>query len=63
MTFIGNPNYKSEDNDSQTEPTRAEEQGETSEPDAPTGGEENAGMSTVLDGSLGTGVQPDADDE
>lgn len=42
------------------EPTRDEEQGEASEPDAPTDGEENAGMSTILDGGLGTGVQGDA---
>jgi hypothetical protein len=63
MMLIGNSNTKSMDNDSQTEPTREEERGETSEADAPTGGEENAGMSTVLDGSLGTGVQADADDQ
>ena len=45
------------------EPTREEESGEASEPDAPTSGEENPGMSTILDGDLGTGVQTDADDE
>lgn len=45
------------------EPERAEEQGETSEPDAPTGVEENPGMSTVLGPGPGTGVQPDAGDE
>jgi hypothetical protein len=63
MTLIGSSNTKSEDNDSQTEPARDKERGETSEPDAPTDGEENAGMSTVLDGSLGTGVQKDTDDK
>jgi hypothetical protein len=63
MTLIGNSNNKNEENGSQTEPTRDEERGETSEPDAPTSGEENAGMSTVLDGTLGTGVQRDSDDE
>jgi hypothetical protein len=63
MTLIGNSNTKGEDSDSQREPTRGEERGETSEPDAPTSGEENAGMSTILDGSPGTGVQQDADDE
>jgi hypothetical protein len=63
MMLIGISNTKSGDNDSQTEPTRNEERGDVSEPDAPTSGEENAGMSTVLDGSLGTGVQQDADDE
>ncbi|HKR00567.1 MAG TPA: hypothetical protein VJT09_07830 [Pyrinomonadaceae bacterium] len=45
------------------EPTREEESGESSEPDAPTAGEENPGMSTILDGGPGTGVQPDAGDE
>jgi hypothetical protein len=45
------------------EPTREEERGESSEPDAPTAGEENAGMNTILDGDLGTGVQTDVDDE
>lgn len=54
---------KDKDKDSMEEPTREEERGEASEPDAPTGGEENSGMSTILDGGLGTGVQPDADDE
>ena len=48
--------------DSRREPTRDEEQGEASEPDAPTAGRENTGMSTILDGGLGTGVQEDADD-
>jgi hypothetical protein len=47
----------------QEEPTRDEERGEASEPDAPTGGEENEGMNTILDGGLGTGVQNDVDDE
>ena len=54
---------KDQDKDSAEEPTRKEERGEASEPDAPTGGEENSGMSTILDGGLGTGVQPDADDQ
>ena len=45
------------------EPERAEERGETSEPDAPTGVEENPGMGTVLGPGPGTGVQSDAGDE
>ena len=45
------------------EPERAEEQGETSEPDAPTGVEENPGMSTILGPEPGTGVQQDSGDE
>ena len=45
------------------EPTREEETGEASEPDAPTQSEENPGMSTILDGGFGTGVQHDAADE
>ena len=49
--------------DSAEEPTREEERGEASEPDAPRGGEENPGMSTILDGSPGTGVQDDVADE
>jgi hypothetical protein len=48
--------------DSEEEPTREEEQGEASEPDAPTAGVENAGMSTILDGDIGTGVQDDSSD-
>jgi hypothetical protein len=57
-----NSSTRNEASDSSAEPTRREEQGEPSEPDAPTGGSENAGMSTILDGDLGTGVQDDADD-
>jgi hypothetical protein len=45
------------------EPEREEERGETSEPDAPTGMEENPGMSTILGPEAGTGVQTDAGDE
>ena len=45
------------------EPEREEERGEASEPDAPTGVEENPGMSTVLGPGAGTGVQTDAGDE
>jgi hypothetical protein len=50
-------------NDSEEEPTREEEQGEASEPDAPTASVENAGMSTILDGDVGTGVQDDSSDK
>jgi hypothetical protein len=52
-----------ESKDSSSEPTRDEERGEASEPDAPTGGEENEGMSTILNGGLGTGVQDDVIDD
>jgi hypothetical protein len=45
------------------EPTRAEEEGDVAEPDAPTAVEENAGMSTVLDGEPLTGVQRDESDQ
>ena len=51
------------DKASEEEPTREEEHGEASEPNAPTSGVENAGMSTILDGDVGTGVQTDASDE
>ena len=54
---------KDEGRESLQEPTREEERGEASEPDAPTGGEENSGMNTILSGGLGTGVQDDVDDE
>lgn len=40
-----------------------EEQGEADEPDAPTSGEENEGMSTILDADPLTGVQTDASEE
>jgi hypothetical protein len=63
MTLDNNSNKGRGNQDSRQEPTRDEEQGEASEPDAPTDGEENAGMSTILDGGLGTGVQTDADDQ
>ena len=49
--------------DVKEEPGREEERGETSEPDAPTGVEENPGMSTILGPGEGTGVQQDAGDE
>jgi hypothetical protein len=63
MTLISDSNKGSSDRNSDQEPTRAEEQGEASEPDAPTGVDENQGMSTVLGPGAGTGVQPDADAE
>ena len=44
-------------------PERAEERGEASEPDAPTGVEENPGMSTILGPEPATGVQEDTGDE
>jgi hypothetical protein len=62
-TTNDNSHSKDEGGESSREPTREEESGEASEPDAPTSGEENAGMSTILDGGLGAGVQNDADDE
>jgi hypothetical protein len=45
------------------EPTRAEEQMDVAEPDAPTAAEENAGMSTILGAEPLSGVQDDASDE
>lgn len=52
-----------ETRDTGNEAARADEAGDVAEPDAPTGVEENAGMSTVLGGGSGTGVQTDASDE
>jgi hypothetical protein len=42
---------------------RAESQGESDEPDAPTTEEENVGMNTVLDAGPLVGVQDDASKE
>jgi hypothetical protein len=42
--------------------TRAESQGESDEPNAPTAEEENAGMNTVLSAEPLSGVQDDASD-
>jgi hypothetical protein len=50
-------------NDTGNAATRADEDGDVAEPDAPTGVEENVGMSTILGGGAGTGVQTDAGDE
>jgi hypothetical protein len=54
---------KTEGGEAEFEPTREEERGEAAEPDAPTSAGENPGMSTILDGGTGTGVQQDAGDE
>ncbi|HKS26872.1 MAG TPA: hypothetical protein VJS44_03590 [Pyrinomonadaceae bacterium] len=45
------------------EASRLEQQGEADEPNAPTGGEENEGMSTILDAGPMTGVQDNASEE
>jgi hypothetical protein len=50
------------DEDIVDEPSRIEESGEADEPDAPTSGEENEGMSTILDGNPLAGIQDDAKD-
>ena len=50
-------------NDTGNAATRADEDGDVAEPDAPTRVEENVGMSTILGGGTGTGVQTDAGDE
>jgi hypothetical protein len=52
-----------EENGAATQQTRAAEQDETAEADAPTSAEENVGMSTVLDAEPLSGVQMDASDE
>ena len=43
--------------------SRAAEQGDVAEPDAPTSGEENQGMSTILSGEPLAGVQKDESEE
>lgn len=52
-----------ETRDTGNEATRADEAGDVAEPDAPTDVDENPGMSTILGGGSGTGVQEDASDE
>ncbi|HWT02517.1 MAG TPA: hypothetical protein VN256_19850 [Pyrinomonadaceae bacterium] len=54
---------RNQDRDVNEEPEREEERGEASEPDAPTGVEENPGLSTILGPGAGSGVQTDAGDE
>ena len=49
--------------DTGNEATREDEQDDVAEPDAPASVEENAGMSTILGGGSGTGVQTDSSDE
>lgn len=49
--------------DTGNEATRSDESGDVAEPDAPTDVKENVGMSTILDGGAGSGVQSDAGDE
>lgn len=63
MAQMNEADRKTAGDDSNFEPSREEERGEASEPDAPTSGEENAGMNNILDGDPGTGVQEDAADE
>ena len=43
--------------------TRASERGDVAEPNAPTGVEENEGLSTILSADTPSGVQKDAADE
>ncbi len=44
-------------------PDRAAERGDVAEPDAPTATEENEGLSTVLSGEPGEGVQDNASEK
>lgn len=54
---------KREETAPEEEPSRAEEQMDAAEPDAPTAAEENPGMSTILDAEPFSGVQNNASDE
>jgi hypothetical protein len=57
-------NQRQESNEDMTsEATREEEHGEADEPDAPTSGEENEGMSTILSAEPLSGVQDNESDE
>ena len=53
-------NEQRREDDTAVERDRADERGDAAEPDAPTAAEENDGMSTILDGSQGDGVQDNA---
>ena len=46
--------------DTAVERDREDERGDAAEPDAPTAAEENEGLSTILSGGQGDGVQDDA---
>ena len=48
------------EDDTAVERDRADERGDAAEPDAPTAVEENDGMSTILSGDQGDGVQDNA---
>jgi hypothetical protein len=48
------------EDDTAVERERADERGDAAEPDAPTAAEENDGMSTILSGHQGDGVQDNA---
>ena len=48
------------EDDTAVERDRADERGDAAEPDAPTAVEDNEGMSTVLSGEQGDGVQDNA---
>ena len=48
------------EDDAAVERDRADERGDAAEPDAPTAVEDNEGMSTILSGDQGDGVQDDA---
>jgi hypothetical protein len=54
---------RNRDDNVNEEPEREEERGEASEPDAPTGVEENPGLGTILGPGAGTGVQTDEGSE
>lgn len=49
--------------DHPVERDRDQERGDAAEPDAPTAAEENEGMSTVLSGEQGDGVQENAGEQ
>ena len=51
------------EDDTAVELDRADERGDAAEPDAPTGAEENEGMSTILSDEQGDGVQDNADEQ
>ncbi|HEY9283801.1 MAG TPA: hypothetical protein VIP46_10135 [Pyrinomonadaceae bacterium] len=55
-----NDELRRREDDTAVEREREDERGDAAEPDAPTAVEENEGMSTILSGDQGDGVQDNA---
>ncbi|MGI9108151.1 MAG: hypothetical protein ACR2G4_18135 [Pyrinomonadaceae bacterium] len=60
---MNDKNKETSDEGHFNEQERAAERGDAAEPDSPVSAEENAGMSTILDGEQGNGVQSNLGEE